>query len=211
MALVDRRIGILFIAFVALLGIALGRAVYLGSVKARSLERAAATQQVSNVILPAPRGAITDRHGAELAISESADDVVADPYLIKDAVSASAQLSAVLGMPRLTVLGRITKPHTGYVLLAHLVPSAQAAEIAKLNIAGINLTAQMRRIYPWAARPRRSSARCTATARAPTASSTGTTACCRGPTECAGSSATRSGSRSQSPRSGPTIPARQCR
>ena len=132
----------------ALLGIALGRAVYLGSVKARSLERAAATQQVSNVILPAPRGAITDRHGAELAISESADDVVADPYLIKDAVSASAQLSAVLGMPRLTVLGRITKPHTGYVLLAHLVPSAQAAAIARLNIAGINLTAQMRRIYP---------------------------------------------------------------
>ena len=51
-------------------------------------------------------------------------------------------------MPQLTVLGRITRPHTGYVLLAHLVPSAQAAAVAKLHIAGINLTAQTRRVYP---------------------------------------------------------------
>ncbi|MBV9604662.1 MAG: penicillin-binding protein 2 [Solirubrobacterales bacterium] len=148
MALIDRRIGILFIAFVALLGIALARAAYLGSVRAGSLERDAATQQVSNVIVPAPRGAITDRSGAELAISESADDVVADPYLIKNAVSASAELASALNMPQLTVLSRITRAHTGYVLLAHLVPSAQAAAIGNLHIAGINLVPQTRRVYP---------------------------------------------------------------
>jgi cell division protein FtsI/penicillin-binding protein 2 len=148
LALIDRRIGILFIAFLALLGLALARAAYLGSVQAGSLERAAATQQVSTVVDPAPRGAITDRNGDQLAISQSADDIVADPYLIKNPASASAELSAALGMPQLTVLGRITRPHTGYVLLAHLVPSAQAAAVAKLHIAGINLTAQTRRVYP---------------------------------------------------------------
>jgi cell division protein FtsI/penicillin-binding protein 2 len=148
LGLIDRRIGILFIAFVALLGIALARATYLGSVRAGSLERAAATQQVSNVTVPAPRGAITDANGSELAISQSADDIVADPYLIKDAVSASAELSSALGMPRLTVLGLITKRHTGYVLLAHLVPTAQATAIANLHIAGINLIPQTRRVYP---------------------------------------------------------------
>jgi cell division protein FtsI (penicillin-binding protein 3) len=148
LALIDRRIGVLFIAFIALLGIALARATYLGSVRASSLERAAATQQVSNVVVPAPRGAITDRSGAELAISQSADDVVADPYLIKDAVSASAELSAALGMPRLTVLAKLTKRHTGYVVLAHLVTSSRAQAIANLHIAGINLVPQMRRVYP---------------------------------------------------------------
>jgi cell division protein FtsI (penicillin-binding protein 3) len=148
LALIDRRIGVLFIAFLALLGIALARATYLGSVQAGSLERAAATQQVSNVIDPAPRGAITDHNGDQLAISQSADDIVADPYLIKDAASASAELSSALGMPQLTVLARITRPRTGYVLLAHLVPSAQAATVAKLNIAGINLIPQTRRVYP---------------------------------------------------------------
>jgi cell division protein FtsI (penicillin-binding protein 3) len=144
----DRRIGILFLVFLGLLGVALARATYLGSVRAGSLERAAATQQVSNVTVPAPRGTITDRNGSELAVSESADDIVADPYLVKHAVSASAALSPTLGIPQLTLIKLLTKPHTGYVPLAHRVPSAEAATVTKLNIAGINLVPEMRRIYP---------------------------------------------------------------
>jgi cell division protein FtsI (penicillin-binding protein 3) len=148
LALIDRRIGILFIAFVALLGIALARATYLGSVRAGSLERAAATQQVSDVVVPAARGAITDRNGAELAISEAADDIVADPYLIKDAISASAELSPALGVPQLKMQALLTKPHTGFVYLAHLVPAAQATAIADMRIAGISLIPETRRVYP---------------------------------------------------------------
>ena len=148
MAVMDRRIGILFIVFVSLLGLALARAAYLGSVQAGSLERAAATQQVSNIVVPAPRGQITDRDGAELAISESADDIVADPYLIKNPVSASAELSSQLGTPQLTVLKLLTKPHTGFVYLAHLLPAAQATAISNLRIAGITLVPQARRVYP---------------------------------------------------------------
>ena len=148
MAVLDRRIGILFIVFIALLGVALARATYLGSVQAASLKRDAATQQVSNVTVPAPRGGITDRDGAELAISESADDIIADPYLIKNAVSASAELSSQLGMPQLTVLKLLTKQHTGFVYLAHLVPAAQAEAIANLRIDGISLAPETRRVYP---------------------------------------------------------------
>jgi cell division protein FtsI/penicillin-binding protein 2 len=148
MAVMDRRIGILFIVFVALLGLALARATYLGSVRAGSLERAAATQQVSNIVVPAPRGQITDRDGAELAISESADDVVADPYLIKNPVSASAELSSLLGMPQLNVLKLLTKAHTGFVYLTHLLPAAQANAVSNLRIAGITLVPQTRRVYP---------------------------------------------------------------
>ncbi len=148
MALIDRRIGILFIAFVALLAIALARATYLGSVKAGALERAAATQQVSNVIVPGPRGMITDRNGAELAISESADDIVADPYLVKNAVSDAAELSPALGIPQLTLIKLLTKAHTGFVYLAHLVPASQAATVSEMNIAGISLIPETRRVYP---------------------------------------------------------------
>ena len=67
----DRRIGILFLAFLALLAIAVMRATYLGSVRAASLQRAAATQQVTNVVAPRParrdhrpqRGAAGDQRG----------------------------------------------------------------------------------------------------------------------------------------------------
>ena len=98
--------------------------------------------------VPAPRGAITDRDGAELAISESADDIIADPYLIKNPVSASAELSSLLGMPQLTVVKLLTKPHTGFVYLAHLLPAAQAKAVSNLRIPGISLVPETRRVYP---------------------------------------------------------------
>jgi cell division protein FtsI/penicillin-binding protein 2 len=148
---VDRRIGILFLAFVALLAIALTRATYLGAVRAGSLQRAAATQQVTKLVIPAPRGTITDRRGVELAVSESADDVVADPYLIKKLKNlpvVAQQLAPLIGKPVATVFAQITKPHTGFVRLAHLLPSDQGAAINRLHINGINLIQGVKRFYP---------------------------------------------------------------
>jgi cell division protein FtsI (penicillin-binding protein 3) len=47
----------------------------------------------------------------------------------------------------------VTKPHTGFVYLAHLLPAQQAAAINHLRIAGINLVPGTKRDYPrvWAA------------------------------------------------------------
>src|SRR5947199_4182203 len=109
MASIERRIGLLFAAFLALLAVALIRAAYLGAIQASTLRKAAATQQVTLVTLPAERGTITDRHGVELAISESADDVVADPYLIKDPTRAAQRIAPLLGSPEGTVYGLLTK------------------------------------------------------------------------------------------------------
>jgi cell division protein FtsI/penicillin-binding protein 2 len=147
-AAIDRRIGILFVAFMALLGIALLRAGYLGAVRASSLRRAAATQQVTNVVVPAPRGIITDRNGMELAVNETADEVVADPYLIKDPQGVARRLAPLLGQSFSTVLAELTKPHTGYSPLAQLLPTSRAAVIGGLNINGIGLIPKTRRVYP---------------------------------------------------------------
>jgi len=144
----DRRIGVLFVAFVALLAVGLIRAGYLGAVKASSLQHAATTQQVSDEVVPAPRGAITDRGGVELAISESADDVIADPYLIKDPRTVAQELAPLLGKPVATVLADVTKPHTGFVRLAHLLPAAQAVAIANLHINGLTTVPGEMRVYP---------------------------------------------------------------
>ncbi len=158
MGSIDRRIGIIFLAFLVLLGTAVARATYLGAVRAGSLQRAAETQQVQTVPLPAERGAITDRNGVELAISESSDDVAADPYLIKDPLTVAKALSPLLGKPTLTVLALLTKPHTGFVYLAHQLPVSRATAIRNLKIDGkpidgMTLTPQVSRNYPrsWAA------------------------------------------------------------
>jgi cell division protein FtsI (penicillin-binding protein 3) len=152
-AVVDRRIGLVFLAFLGLLGVAVMRATYLGAVQAGSLRHAAATQQVTKVTLPAERGSITDRNGIELAISQSADDIAADPYLIKDPLAVSRQLAPLLGKSETTLLTALSKRHTGFVYLAHLVPGDQAAAIADLHIDGLTMIPQIRRVYPraWAA------------------------------------------------------------
>jgi cell division protein FtsI/penicillin-binding protein 2 len=149
----DRRIGLLFLVFIALLSIALLRATYLGSFKAPSLRKAAATQQVQTVTIPAARGAITDRNGVELAVSEAAADIAADPYLIKNPQGVATQLSPLVGKPVPAVLQLLTRPHTGFVYLAHLLDGQKANAIAKLNIAGITLIPGTKREYPrvWAA------------------------------------------------------------
>jgi len=79
MTAIDRRVGFLFLGFMLLLGVALMRATYLGAFKADSLQHAASSQQIVQTQIPATRGAITDRTGVQLAISQSAADVVADP------------------------------------------------------------------------------------------------------------------------------------
>jgi cell division protein FtsI (penicillin-binding protein 3) len=152
-ATIDRRIGLVFLGFIALLTIALVRATYLGAVRADKLQHAAATQQVTKLILPAPRGAITDRNGVELAISQTAYDVAADPYLITDPLTAAHKLAPLLNKPETTLLTLLSKKHTGFVYLAHLVPGDKAAAIKKLPIDGVTMIPQVTRVYPrsWAA------------------------------------------------------------
>ena len=148
MASLDRRIGILFLAFLGLLGIAVARATYLGTIRAGSLQTAAATQQVVQEPVPAPRGTITDANGVQLAISESADDVSADPYLIKQAHRVAARIAPLLGRPASAVYADLTKPHTGFVYLAQGIPVAQGNQIAQMRINGLNFIPTVRRYYP---------------------------------------------------------------
>jgi cell division protein FtsI/penicillin-binding protein 2 len=155
--MIDRRIGLLFVIFIALLGIGLTRAAYLGAVRSGSLQRAATTQQVTKVTIPAPRGTITDRNGRDLAISEAAADIAADPYLIKDPEGVARQFAPLLGKPEEKVLASLSQRHTGFVYLAHLVPGDRANAILalarRLRIGGITVLPQITRTYPrsWAA------------------------------------------------------------
>jgi cell division protein FtsI/penicillin-binding protein 2 len=145
---IDRRIGVLFVAFLALLAIALTRAAYLGTVKAGSLKADAATQQVTTIPVPAVRGPISDSSGTELAVSETADDVVADPFLLtKGRLSAAQRLAPLLGLPQDKVLSYLSEDR-GFVYLAHAIPTAKAKAIMRLKLPGISLVPQVTRTYP---------------------------------------------------------------
>jgi cell division protein FtsI/penicillin-binding protein 2 len=148
MALIERRIGLLFATFLVLLSLAGLRAAWLGIVKGDSLASAAASQQTSSLPLPARRGSITDRKGVELAVSEPADDVSATPYLVKDPVRTAAKLAPLLGTDVDKVTRQLARRDTGFVYLARKVPAQRADEIRKLHLDGIQLTPGHLRAYP---------------------------------------------------------------
>jgi cell division protein FtsI (penicillin-binding protein 3) len=147
--LIDRRIGLLFVAFLALLLLAFSRAAYLGTIKAGTLKADAATQQVTTIPVPAVRGAISDSGGTELAVSETADNVTGDPFLIKTKyrLSDAQRLAPLLGIPEPKVLADLSEK-TGFVYLAYDVPTAQSKSIMKLSIPGVSLIPEVTRNYP---------------------------------------------------------------
>src|SRR5689334_21446522 len=125
MGLIERRIGLLFAAFLAMLAIGATKAAWLGVVKAGSLQRAASVQQTADITVPARRGSITDDHGTELAVSQPAFDVAADTFLIKDAPTMADKLSAMLGVPADQLLRQLTRRDTGFAYLARGVPAGK--------------------------------------------------------------------------------------
>jgi cell division protein FtsI (penicillin-binding protein 3) len=147
-AALNRRIGWIFVAFLALLGLGVARAADLGVLNAGSLQKAAVSQQITRDVIPATRGTITDRNGTQLALSEAADEIIADPFLIKHPLSVAQKLAPLLQMPVLEVERLVSKPHTGYVPLAYLLPADRATEIMKLQINGISETPKVTRVYP---------------------------------------------------------------
>lgn len=147
MAVLQKRIGGLFAVFFLLLVLAAGRTLYLGVVRAETLRRAASSQQLTDEKLIAPRGTITDRNGVNLAVSEPADDLSADPYLVHDPVALAQKLAPMLGQSEAAVLRKLSE-RRGFVYLARSLPATKASKILALRIDGINATPVMRRIYP---------------------------------------------------------------
>jgi cell division protein FtsI (penicillin-binding protein 3) len=146
-AVVQRRIGLIFGFFFLLLVLAAGRTLYLGTVHSGTLRKAARDQQLTFETVPAQRGAITDRNGIDLAVSEPAQDISATPYLVKDPLAVAQRLAPLLGQTQATLLTDLSE-HTGFVYLARALPAKQAQAVMALGIPGIAGTPMMRRVYP---------------------------------------------------------------
>jgi cell division protein FtsI/penicillin-binding protein 2 len=144
----NRRIGLLFGIFLFLLVAAVGRATWLATVKASDLRSRALSQQVEDITVPAERGSILDRHGLDLAVSEDATTVFANPFLIKNPAQVAAKVSPLLGMPEGDVLKLISDPRKGFVYLRRKMSGPAGAKIAKLKIEGIGTMVEPKRTYP---------------------------------------------------------------
>src|SRR3954451_10287582 len=148
MRLIERRIGLLFAVFLSLLLLGAGKAAWLGVVKAGPLKHAAATQQTADLIVPARRGAIEDRNGTELAVSQPAMTIAATPYLIKQPTQIAARLSGLLHKPEDEILRQLVRRDTGFAYIARHVPASRARQAQKLKVEGLEFIPEFSRVYP---------------------------------------------------------------
>src|SRR5919202_2544431 len=148
MRLIERRIGLLFAVFLSLLLLGAGKAAWLGVVKAGTLKHAAATQQTADLVVPARRGAIMDRNGTELAVSQPAMTIAATPYLIKEPTRVAAELSKLLHKPEDEILRQLVRRDTGFAYIARHVQAGIARRAQKLKIEGLEFIPEFSRVYP---------------------------------------------------------------
>jgi len=112
-----------------------------------SLRQAALTQMTRCVRLPAPRGSITDRHGAPVAGNADQHEVAAIPGVLRQNPAAVAGLADLLGRPLADV--QDTAAHSeGMLVRLGQVDPATAQRVTEARVPGVVLLPSPRRVYP---------------------------------------------------------------
>ncbi|MGB3953490.1 MAG: penicillin-binding protein 2 [Solirubrobacterales bacterium] len=148
MALIDRRIGLVMAIVLIGFALAVGRAGQLMVIDHASLKRQAAGQQTGDLVIPAPRGAILDRAGRQLAVSTDAADVSATPYIVKNPMAVARQLAPLVGREADEIAAKLADRRRGFVYLARGIDGVAAQEIRKLELGGIDVMPTTQRFYP---------------------------------------------------------------
>jgi cell division protein FtsI (penicillin-binding protein 3) len=147
MRLTERRIGLLFAAFLLCFLVVIGRAFWLQGVQGAQLASEAISQQTETVTVPGLRGSLLDRRGNELATSEDAATIYATPYQVKNPPRVAEKVASILELPKGEVLRNLTA-ETGFSYVAHKVSLEQAARIERLKVEGLGELPDSRRTYP---------------------------------------------------------------
>lgn len=143
----SRRIRLIAVATVAVLGVMALRAGWIATVEAGDLSKKAQDQHESTIKLPAPRGAILSADGRELAVDKHAVAVTATPYLIKDKRGTAEKIATAVGLPVNEVEDRISG-RGGYAMLNTGVDQQRERYLRELDLPGITLQDTQKRLYP---------------------------------------------------------------
>ncbi len=143
----SRRIRLIALATVGVLGVMALRAGWIATVEAGELSQKAQNQHESTIKLPAPRGAILSADGRELAVDKHAVAVTATPYLITDKRGTAEKIATAVGLPVSEVEKRISG-RGGYAMLNTGVDQQRERYLRKLDLPGITLQDTQKRLYP---------------------------------------------------------------
>lgn len=146
-----RRLVAVFVISVVLFGAVVARVAFLQTAGSDSLVAAGRAQRVSEAVLHAPRGTIFARDGGELVMSVPSSTLVANPKLVTDAGGVSAVLGTMLQLTPVkqrALLLAFTAKDKSFVYIARQIDDELANSVMALNLSGIDLLREDKRIMP---------------------------------------------------------------
>ncbi|MCK9893857.1 penicillin-binding protein 2 [Frankia sp. AgB32] len=146
-----RRVRVAILLMCALLGILALRLTQLQGISASKYAAQAEAQRLRTIVLPAARGALTDRSGHTLAQHVELRAVYANPMNVKDIRATAAALAPVLNVPVDTLAQRMTtdpKRNIKFVYLARGLTPDVGDKVTHLELRGIGITEERGRAYP---------------------------------------------------------------
>lgn len=131
----------------------LGRLIDLQIFSHRELRRLADSQQMRNLEVRAPRGAIFDRNGRPLAMSLPVDSVAVDPRQIKDPVVAAEILAGVLSLDEAVLLERLKSAadgpgRRGFLWIKRKISREESVRLRGMKLEWVEFRQESRRYYP---------------------------------------------------------------
>jgi cell division protein FtsI (penicillin-binding protein 3) len=146
-----RRLLTALVVMLIILGAVLVRVSLLQTVQGDDLRDAASEQWTRDRVLPAQRGAIFDRNGDELAISVPASTVAVNPRQVEDPAGTAAIFAETLGLDgarQRELQAAMEDKDRGFVYVARQIDNAVAQQLADLELAGVSIYHEDRRILP---------------------------------------------------------------
>ena len=124
-----------------------GRLVQLQIVKSGEYQLKAEQQQIGFIEFSPKRGEILDRHLDELAISVEIDSIFTHPREVREPVLAAKSLADILKLNEQELYKKLIADRP-FAYLARKIPPRQAEQIRALNLSGVYLQREPKRLYP---------------------------------------------------------------
>ncbi|MDR3240312.1 MAG: PASTA domain-containing protein [Clostridiales bacterium] len=148
---VETKKKLLFFLFFLEIAVAalIGRVFYIQAFQSAFLQSEAYKQQTRDRLITPKRGSILDRNMISIATSETVASVSVIHSQIKNAEEAARVLSAKLDMDYNTVLNKVSKK-VALERIKTKVEKTTADEIRSLNLPGVRVDEDIKRVYPYA-------------------------------------------------------------
>ena len=136
-----KRISVRFVVILGVLSLVYLRVVVLQTWKAGGYREMSVNQRTKSNVIPAERGAIYDRDGAELAIPIPTRTIFADPREVTDPVTTARALGMVLQLTpeaEMDLASRLQNKASSFTYVVRQVDSAIAQAVLDLNLPGVS-------------------------------------------------------------------------